>query len=68
MHDYLNRSFSIEEVTMAMKHLKGNAAPGPDGLNAAFYQQYWEIIGHDIATTVLNILNHEGDPSSINHT
>lgn len=52
----------------AIKALKANSAPGPDGLSALFYQQYWEIIGQNITDYALNILNNGGYFKDINHT
>lgn len=66
--DLLNKDFSIEEVRTAIKSLKSNYAPGPDGLTALFFHHYWEIIGNDILDFVLNILNNDGNISHINHT
>lgn len=37
----LNIEFTVQEVTEAIKSLKNNSAPGPDGLTALFYQHYW---------------------------
>jgi hypothetical protein len=68
MQDYLNQDFSADEVSLAVHQLKGNSAPGPDGLSAKFFQTYWDIIGGDITNYALNILNHGGDPDPINDT
>ncbi|MCI73635.1 hypothetical protein A2U01_0094899, partial [Trifolium medium] len=45
MLDYLSEDFTAAEVSFATHQLKSNAAPGPDGLNAKFYQAYWDTIG-----------------------
>jgi hypothetical protein len=37
--------------------MKPNSAPGPHGLTAYFYQKYRSIVGKDITSTILNILN-----------
>jgi len=55
-------------VQDAIRNLKANSAPGPDGLTALFYQKYWETIGPDILDYTLNILNNEGSIKDINHT
>jgi hypothetical protein len=68
MKDYLSQEFTTAEVSYATHQLKGNAAPGPDGLNANFYQAYWDIIGSDITQTALQILNNGGNPNSFNDT
>ena len=66
--EFLNKEFSALEVSEATKSLKGNFAPGPDGLSALFYHQYWDIIGLDILNYTLNILNNKGNMTEINHT
>jgi hypothetical protein len=48
--------------------MKSLAAPGPDGLPAKFYHTYWDIVGKEVITTALNILNNNGDPSPFNAT
>jgi hypothetical protein len=54
MYDHLNQEFIESEVYQAVHQLKGNAAPGPDGLSAKFFQSYWDTIGGDITNTILN--------------
>jgi hypothetical protein len=68
MRDHLNTSFTQEEVMAAIKEMKGLAAPGPDGLPALFYHNYWEIVGREVTEAVLDVLNNEGDPSQYNAT
>jgi hypothetical protein len=67
-YDFLSKDFTPQEVTEAIKSLKGNFAPGPDGLSALFYHKYWNIIGTDILNFSLNILNIGGSIDDINHT
>jgi hypothetical protein len=67
-YDYLDNNFTSLEVLEAISNLKSNSAPGPDGLTALFFQKYWDIIGSDILSFVLNILNNGASPSKINHT
>jgi len=67
-YNFLNTPFTALEVKEASRNIKANFAPGPDGLTALFYHQYWEIIGPDILDYVLNILNNEGSIKDINHT
>jgi hypothetical protein len=68
MKVYLNQDFTAAEVSYATHQLKSNAAPGPDGLNANFFQTYWDTIGGEVTQTVLNILNNGGNPDSYNVT
>jgi hypothetical protein len=64
----LSADFTPEEVVFAIKSMKGTSSPSPDGLPAIFYQTYWHLISTEVTQYVLHILNHGGDPSSINHT
>jgi hypothetical protein len=68
MYDVLNRDFTSEEIFQAVHQLKGNSAPGPDGLSAQFFHNYWDIIGGDITNYALNILNNGGNPEPLNNT
>jgi hypothetical protein len=40
MYDYLSKDFTVAEISHAAHQLNSNAAPGPDGLNAKFYQAH----------------------------
>jgi hypothetical protein len=68
MKEMLREEFHEAEVYNAIKDMKSLAAPGPDGLPAIFYHNYWDIVGQDVTKEVLNILNHNSDPSHLNHT
>lgn len=65
---YLDNNFTSLEVLEAISNRKSNSAPGPNGLTALFFKKYWDIIGSDILSFVLNILNNGASPSKINHT
>jgi hypothetical protein len=64
----LSTPFTSEDILNTVHGMKSLAAPGPDGLPAKFYQQYWPTIGSDITAICLDILNNGGDPSQYNHT
>lgn len=32
--------------------------PGADGMSTLFYKKYWHIVGNDVISYVLNILNN----------
>ncbi|PNY16050.1 ribonuclease H, partial [Trifolium pratense] len=68
MHQELSKVFTREEVFQAIKDMKSLAAPGPDGLPALFYHNYWEIIGEEVTNMVLDVLNNNEDPSHLNST
>lgn len=68
MFSYLDAPFTEKEVVDATFQLKGNSAPGPDGMSALFYHKYWDIVGQDIISYTLNILNHGHCLDHINYT
>ena len=43
-------------------------APGPDGMFAVFYQNFWDIVGNDVVNMVLNVLNSDRSMADINKT
>jgi hypothetical protein len=45
---FLTAPFSPEEIYKVVSDLKHNGAPGPDGLPAEFFQDFWDIIKSDI--------------------
>lgn len=66
MINQLKSPFTIEEVILAMNNLKSNASPGLDGFTTLFYQSYWNIVGEDIISTILEILNNTESPKRFN--
>ncbi|XP_058749287.1 uncharacterized protein LOC131622279 [Vicia villosa] len=60
--------FTREEVKAAIDQMHPLKAPGPDGLPAIFFQKFWRIVGSDVYSLVLAILNDGKDPSIINNT
>lgn len=39
---------SFEEFTVAVKQMHPDKASGPDGLNPAFFQQFWDCMGREV--------------------
>lgn len=67
-YNHLQDKYTSLEVVTTMSQLKSNVAPGPDGLTAAFYQNYWDIIGSDMVDLALNCSNNNRKVDDINHT
>ena len=42
--EMLVRPFSMEEVSRAVKEMKTNTAPGPDGFSVQFYKEFWDRV------------------------
>ena len=60
--------FTSEDITRALSEMGPTKAPGPDGLHAAFFQKYWQIVGEGVTKTCLHILNEQCTLDSLNHT
>lgn len=67
-HTWCSRQFVVEDVREALKHMHPTKALGPVGIPALFYQKFWNIMGKDIETLVLDILNEGRNLESLNKT
>ena len=43
-------------------------APGPDDMLAIFFQKYWDVVGNDISSMILNVVNSNMSLAEINKT
>ena len=68
MREFLSSEFIAEEVKVALFQMGPTKAPGPDGMNALFYQKFWHIVGNSIVLAVLDFLNNGNMLPDINHT
>lgn len=68
MNAFLCKPFMEEEVKEALFQMYPMKAPGRDGYPAHFFQRNWDIFGHDIMRTVLQVLNGDDLPEEINST
>ena len=68
MQDTLSSEFSAEEVKIALFQMGPTKAPGPDGMNALFYQKFWHVVGDTVVDAVLDFLNNGHMLPDINHT
>lgn len=68
MVEELLRPYSREDVIHALHAMNPTKTSGPDGFSALFYKKYWDIVGNDLLSVVLQILNENRDPSDFNYT
>jgi len=68
MNDSLLRPYSDVEIFEALKMMGPTKSPGPDGFNALFFQQYWDIVGRDVLSLVQSILSGGNVHPKLNHT
>lgn len=65
----LGHAYTAEEVRKYIFQLEGTSSPGMDEIPSCFYQHYWDIIGEDILSHTLNILNNnDGRVINMNQT
>lgn len=57
MNDTLLKLFTEEDIGAAVKMMAPLKAPGVDGFPTIFFQRYWNLIGPDISSYCLFILN-----------
>ncbi|XP_010424208.1 PREDICTED: uncharacterized protein LOC104709265 [Camelina sativa] len=50
MNNMLTQPVTDQEIKAAVFSIGADRAPGHDGFTAAFYQQFWELIGNDICS------------------
>jgi hypothetical protein len=68
MNDELLKEFKVDEVHAALHQMAPLKAPGPDGLNACFYQTHWKMMGEEVCDFILSILNFGDIPTELNMT
>ena len=60
--------FSASEVKDALFEMHPDKSPGPDGMNPAFYQKFWHIVGKDVVHASLEFINNCTFPVGVNDT
>ncbi|CAN1147216.1 Transposon TX1 uncharacterized 149 kDa protein [Linum perenne] len=55
-------------VHQAIFSIGGSQAPGSDGFTCLFFQQYWDIVGPDLTTVVIDFFSSTEMLKAINHT
>ncbi|XP_071679912.1 uncharacterized protein [Lolium perenne] len=68
MNEKLLAPFTAEEVKKAAFSIGDFKAPGPDGLHAVFYKNFWHLCGEEITNEVLQAMNTGVIPEGWNDT
>lgn len=68
MNRVLNLEPTGDEIRSALFQMHPNKAPGPDGMQALFFNKIWHVIGPDIISFVRCWWRGNGDLSTINNT
>ena len=68
MNQSLIKEFTREEIEVALNQMHLTKTPGPDGMSAIFFQNYWNIVGNDVIGMILNVLNFNMSMTEINKT
>ena len=68
MQQILSSDVTTDEIKIAMFQMGPTKAPGPDDMNALFYQKFWHIIGDNVINAVLYYLQSGVMGPDINHT
>ena len=64
--DILIRPFTLEEVQFAIAGLKGEGAPGPDGLPVLFYKEFWALVKGDVMAALEELRSPQANMERIN--
>jgi hypothetical protein len=68
MNELLDAPFTTLWVEQTLFMMHPHKAPGLDGFTIGFYQHHWGLIGQDICTTMLALLNGGNMPQIVNNT
>jgi hypothetical protein len=67
-NNILTVPFSIAEFKDAAFSMEADKCPGPDGFNPGFYQQFWDLCGHEIFEAGCSWLECGAFPPGLNST
>ncbi|XP_020258784.1 uncharacterized protein LOC109835211 [Asparagus officinalis] len=65
---WLVQEVNYKEIRNALFQMNADKAPGPDGFNAYFYQQNWNMISGDVVLAVQSFFKSGTILKQINHT
>jgi hypothetical protein len=68
MNSFLRKSFTVDEIKLALGSLGDLKAPGPDGMPAIFFNRFWDLIGCKVQQEILGVLNGGSIPAGWNES
>ena len=68
MQQELTFDFTAEEIKAALFQIGPTKAPGLDGMNALFFQNFWHVVGESVINAVLDYFNFDVMDPAINYT
>ena len=68
MQQTLTSEYTADEIKAALFQMGPTKVPGPEGMNALFYQKFWHIVGDNVVSAVLEFRNSSYMPPALNHT
>lgn len=66
-NDMPTADVNSEEFTEAVDQMHPDKASGPDGLNPAFFQNLWKVMGNEVFECCKGWLKGEAFPVDLNH-
>ncbi|KAL8114291.1 hypothetical protein AgCh_021226 [Apium graveolens] len=67
-NEKLTEEVTFEEFTIAVNQMHPDKVSGPDGLNPAFYQSFWKIMGKEVFECCKKWLRGDPFPVDLNST
>lgn len=64
----LVEDFTFEEFSEVVKQMHSDKSAGPDGLNPAFYQNFWNLVGKEVFLSCKRWLQEVTFPANLNDT
>lgn len=64
----LTMDLTFSEFTQAVKSMHPDKASGPDGLNPAFFQHFWGLLGEEVFKCCYQWLDEGIFPAEVNDT
>lgn len=68
MNASLLQRYTPKEVRKALFQMHPSKSPSPNSMSPFFFQKFLHIVGHDVTTAILSVLNSGHMLSKMNHT